>query len=854
MMLLTEMAAAQWQETFSDGNFTANPPWMGNTADWIVNGAGQLQSGSQVANSSFYLVTPSSQALDTEWEFVVRLGFNTSSANYADIFIIASAADLSAAGTTGYFVRVGNTQDEVSLYRKDATGSTRIIDGADGSTAGSDNLLRIKVVRAGNQFMLYRDATGTGNNYAAEGSATDNTYTGSAFFGVLVRQSTTAFFGRHFFDDIGVRPYVPDLLPPVLLSVLASSATALDLHFSEAVDAMSAQLSDNYFVDGGIGHPSVLQRDAGDAAMVHAVFPQPFPPGTTYTITVRNIRDLAGNALDHASASFDFYRPQPYDMLIDEIMADPSPPVGLPNTEYIELKNTSSHAIDLAGWRVSTETATSAPFPHYTLPPDSLLTIVGSGQVSAWTGYGNVLGLTGFPSLDNDGGLLKLISGEGATVHAVAYHSSWYDSPVKKAGGWSLEMIDTGNPCGGRSNWRASEDVRGGTPGRKNSVAALLPDSDPPQLLRAYVMDSLTIVAVFNEPLDSSAAAIPTHYQITGIAITGVRPLPPLFNTVALSVAQVLEPGAVHQLLIDGLTDCRGNMLEEGHVRVGRAELPRPSDLIINELLFDPPPGAPDFIELYNRSNKIIDVQGLYLANRNSSGGLNSPQRVTDTPFLLFPQDYLLVTTAADQLRLHYLVAGTVLEPPTLPSMPDDSGTIVLTDGAGLILDEVSYSAKWHFSLITNPQGVSLERIDPSAPAQAAGNWHSAASTAGYATPGYKNSQYRPQEDLRARIEISPQVFSPDNDGRDDVLTIAYTMETTGYIANITVFDENGRTIRRLVRNGLMGLKGKWTWDGLDEAHRQLPAGAYIIYTELFNLEGRRRQFRKAVFIARPGP
>src|ERR1700694_391889 len=139
---------AQVQDNFSDGDFTANPPWSGNTADWIVNVAGQLQSNSFTANSSFYLSTPSSLSLMTQWEFFVRLNFNTSSTTYADIFLTASAGDLVATGTKGYFVRIGNTQDEVSLYRKDGGGPPiKLIDGEDGITAGSDNLLRIRIVR-----------------------------------------------------------------------------------------------------------------------------------------------------------------------------------------------------------------------------------------------------------------------------------------------------------------------------------------------------------------------------------------------------------------------------------------------------------------------------------------------------------------------------------------------------------------------------------------------------------------------------------------------------------------------------------------------------------------------------------
>ncbi len=47
-------------------------------------------------------------------------------------------------------------------------------------------------------------------------------------------------------------------------------------------------------------------------------------------------------------------------------------------------------------------------------------------------------------------------------------------------------MIDTKNPCSGMNNWKASVDVKGGTPGKKNSIDAVNADQTPPGLLSAY--------------------------------------------------------------------------------------------------------------------------------------------------------------------------------------------------------------------------------------------------------------------------------------------------------------------------------------------------------------------------------
>jgi hypothetical protein len=166
-------------------------------------------------------------------------------------------------------------------------------------------------------------------------------------------------------------------------------------------------------------------------------------------------------------------------------------------------------------------------------------------------------------------------------------------------------------------------------------------------------------------------------------------------------------------------------------------------------------------------------------------------------------------------------------------------------------LDEVKYNKDWHFKLIADPEGVSLERIDPSQSSQAIANWHSAASTAGYGTPTYMNSQYKQTQTIDATIAINPTIFSPDNDGRDDIATINYKINEPGYVANITIFDAGGRPVRNLVRNGTMALSGYWNWDGLNDKGSKLPVGTYIIYTEIFNLQGKKNRFKHSITVAR---
>jgi hypothetical protein len=493
--------------------------------------------------------------------------------------------------------------------------------------------------------------------------------------------------------------------------------------------------------------------------------------------------------------------------------------------------------------------------PGFSLQPDSFVIVCSSSAVTAMSIFGATISVTSFPSLDNDGDQIFLIAANGITVHAVAYSGTWYQNELKKEGGWTLEMIDTKSPCAGISNWKASTDAQGGTPGRKNSIDGINDDHNGPKLKNAFAFDSVTIVAVFDEPVDSLQGATIGNYHIDGgLSVINAITVAPLFNIVQLRLNGPLSPGMVYNLTVNNVTDCKSNVIATANsARVGSAVEPSPSDVVINEILFDPKSNGFDYVEFYNVSSKIVDASKLHVANRNNSNVISSIKQISSTPYYIFPGDYFVVTEDLPSLEINYLVRdpGAVILLPSMPSYPDDEGDILLLNGQGDIIDEVKYSHDWHFKLIDNPEGVSLERIDPSGSSQDAANWHSAASTAGYGTPTYKNSQYKQTQRIDASIAITPKIFSPDNDGHDDVATIQYKVTGSGYVANVTIYDAQGRPVRYLVKNGILGSDGQWNWDGLDEKGNKLPVGTYIIYTEIFNLQAKKQQFKNTVVLAR---
>lgn len=848
---------AQINESFDDGDFTNNPQWVGNTSDWVISN-NELRSNNTTANAVFYLSTANALATQTEWTFLIKLNFATSGTNYADVYLTSANSNLTATGNTGYFVRIGNTDDEVSLYRQDAAGTVKIIDGVNGTVASSsNNTLRIRVVRTvSNTWMLYRDMTGTGNSYIAEASVTDATYSTSAFFGILVRQSTSSFFQKHFLDEIIVKPYIPDVTPPAVQSLNAISNTQVEVLFNEPVNTTSAQNTANYTANNGLGNPVTAVQNASNKALVTLSFAQPFANGTEYSLQVKNIDDLFGNLMGTEEKKFSFYKAQMYDIVITELMADQTPVVGLPEVEWLEITNRSKFPIDITGYRLGKGTTQSGGLTAAVLQPNEAMIICGTSAVAAMSSFGKTQGVTSFPSLGNEGDLIILYAADGSVMHAVNYNITWYGNEQKANGGWTLEMKDYDSPCIGEGNWTASTDARGGTPAAKNSVAANIGEKQPPLLVKAIAVSANEIEAYFNETIKSTVAYTAANFSIdNNVIINAVGAFEaPLYRKIKLTTQTAIQEGKIYTMTVNGIADCNGNMNAGGaSVKFGLASVVLQNDVIVNELLFNPVPFSYDYLELYNRSSKIIDLSKLYIANRSSStNAISSIRQITSEGQLLFPNDFIVITENPEDIkqRFHVKSPEKLLQLSSMPSYPDDKGNVILLDNAGVIIDSLSYDQKWHFALLSNREGVSLERIDYDKPTNNAINWTSAAQSSGFGTPTYENSQRKQITTTSGQITISPKVFSPDNDSYDDFMLMNIQTTEPGFVANISIYDAAGRLVKVLEKNVSLAQNANFRWDGLDDKLRKVPAGNYIVKTELFNLSGKTERYKNLVTVA----
>jgi hypothetical protein len=1103
LLFLTQLSFAQLTDDFTDGDFTGNPVWSGDDANWTIDLNQLRTNGPAVTPTTTYLSVSSSASTAAEWNFLANPKCATSGGNYMDIVLISDAAAVNG-NFNGYFVRIGGTPDEVSLFRKDGAVSTKIIDGTDGIIASSsNNPARVKAVRdASNNWTLECDVTG-GTNYILQGTVIDATYLTSSFFGVVVTYSASNNI-KYYLDDIYAGPIIVDVTPPAISSVTVISSSQLDVYFDENVEQSTAETETNYSVNNSIGNPSSALRDGTDLKLVHLTFATSFTSGLTNTITINNTEDNSGNGCVNETANFMYlstgtaaYR----DVIINEIFADPSPQIALPTVEFIELYNRGNDNFDLTNWTFSDASSTTT-LGNFILMQGEYVIICSVSDTALFSPYGNFIGVSSFPSLNNTGDDVIIKDNNGNLIDKISFTDNWYNDATKDDGGWTLELINPTLPCSGSNNWISSNDAGGGTPGEINSVYSNSPDVAVPKILSVSVSSLSQIIITFSESMDSLSLTGATYTFSNGITATTILPIGPEFNTAILDITPNLDSLTLYSLSISGATDCSGNSVSTAtfyfgigvkplpfelvineifadpggspglpenefieirnvtsklislngciysdptatavlgneviypngfliicasadelmfDANIGRAlgispwpslnnagdslvlknasgqvihkvnysdnwyaddakddggwtlemidplnpcgeennwrasdhpdggtpyavnsvndfnpdndapqisnagaadsvtveilfneitdslsmmsavytidnginilsvnyitdkkvrlnldpltylqydiiytvsvtgcedcigntatttktialpEQATAGDLVINEILYDPRESGADFVEVYNNSDKIISLKNWTFANF-SNDTVAAHELITSDELLLFPGEYAAFTEDKNNILVEYPLGNSnrIFEISDLPSYNNGEGTVYLISNTNEMIDQFSYNDNMHFALLNSVDGISLERLDFNRPSDDVTNWHSAAESVNFASPGYQNSQYIPVENTGS-VSIDPNVFSPDNDGYQDVINISYEFTEPGNVANIFIFDASGRIVRKLIQNELLGASGVISWDGINERREKAGVGAYICYFEIFNANG----------------
>jgi hypothetical protein len=827
VVVYLSLSAQGITDDFFDGNFNKNPSWTGDSASFRVNASFQLQLYAHGPGLS----SPSSN-------------------NFGRVYLVSDKSDLKDS-LNGYYLQFGEagSNDAIELFRQQGLQSKSVCRGLGGQIASSFSL-GLKITRDSlGLWTIYVDPTG-GINYHAQASGIDTLIGGSAFFGVMASYTLTDDT-KFYWDDFDVSSVFADHSPPKLTLLRVISSTQLDLQFDQALDLISAGAITNYLAEPSLGHPSVVLIDSQAQGLVHLGFINQVQKNINYS----GIKNANGILMKAQTKSFGIFIAGNYDIVINEIMAKPNPTVNLPDCEYIELYNRQAFPINMEGWTL-TAGKSSHRLSGIQIQADSFVVLCSASSAIQFGTDLAVYGVIGFPGLKNKGEEISLQNDSGRIISEVNYSETWYKEPYKKAGGWSLEQIDPSNPCGGANNWSESKNADGGTPGRPNSVKALNQDHVPPELIRAYVLSADSICLVFSESLDSSTTLLAIDYQIdNSMVVQSACPVKMEYSRVMLSLKAPLQKGIEYTITVQQhISDCVGNQILVGNsTRVALPDSASYNDVVINEILSDPNSGGVKYVELYNRSGKTIDLRSLLLCSEDSISGTFSDEKSISPSegYLFFPGDYILLSINGQDVRRQYYspYPARFLDLASWPKMNIHSGVIALKTKVQGEIDRVSYSASWQFPLLKSTKGVSLEKVNPNSPSNSANSWHSAAESVGFGTPGYLNSQTE-RNSSSDGISLANELFSPDDDGYQDLLEIDYHFQTPDFVGTITIFDSGGRLVRNLFKNKLLGKDGSFYWDGLAENNEKAPVGIYILCFDIFDASGNINRYRKTCVLA----
>ena len=846
----TLLLSAQISDDFSDGNFNSNPVWIGNTDKFEVNSSKQLHLKSTGVDTSC-LVSLSTYSENCEWRFWTKLSFNTSANNNGRVYLMSDNSNISG-NISGYFIQLGDAADSISLCRQVGNVITKIVTCKDVKTSATVNTLRFKVIRKLNGLWeLYCDKTG-GSNYLFEGSGMDNTFILSNYFGVFCKY-TSSNATKFYFDDFYIGNIQVDSLAPALSTIKVIDNRTLQLSYSEAIGITCLEKQSNYLISNN-GADSIRQ-DVINPAIIRLYLTKALENGENYQIRIDSVVDLSGNIAKGLSGTFSFYQPKAFDIVINEIMADPTPAIGLPESEFIELFNRTDKSIDLTNWQIILG-GNAHIFSESTIAPNGYLILCPISLVVDFQSFGCVLGFSSLP-ITNAGESIVLKDNMQHIISSINFTDSWYGSSEKAAGGWSLEQINPNNACDETVNWTAATNFKGGTPGSINSVNNALSANRPANLIRVGIADYFTIQLYFDKKIDTAKMLIKEAYTFdNGLGYpVNVYPQAPDYKSVKLVLPSIIENKKVYTVSIsDTLTDCMSNKISKNQqAKFALPENVAVSDIIINEVLPDPFDGGVDFIEIYNRSSKILDLSELQLCSMADDSVTISSSNVSNS-YLFFPGEYLVLTSDPAKVKSKYTILNpnAFLQMSNFPAYNIDGGTVLLKNYDGKQIDGMRYHQSMQFPLLQSSKGVSYERLNFACNSYDSASWHSASEVAGFATPGYKNSQYTEYiSTTTGNVSVQPDIFSPDNDGKDDILSINYSFDNPGFVVNIQIFDANGRLSRKLVSNELADTKGSFYWDGKTDKNEIANIGIYIVYFEAFNKNGKIIKDKKSAVVAR---
>jgi hypothetical protein len=694
-------------DTFEDGNFSSSPGWIGHTDSFNVfnDGANNwLRLNASGTNTTSYLSTASTAASGI-WEMRFRMDFALSTSNFARFYFISSSSVLTGS-LNGYYIAFSQVSGEIGLYRQTGTTTTRLAGTAVAALGTAPVNIRLRVTRSeAGLFAVLADVTG-GNTFVSLFTFTDTSFSSSAFSGITVRYTSTRN-KTFYFDD-----FAWPVTPLRLLSANAAGKSEIELLFSKP-PAPSTVLPEAFSISGA-GNPVSATSTGATVLLTYAA---PLTGGAKTVSVSSSLTDTDGNALQDGYRSVAFAitdTPAPGELIINEVLFDP--PSGM--QDYVELRNTTGDKyFELRDLRLGDNTSSAQISSGFLLSPGSFA-VISSDTTALQNQFGSkpYISLSGLPNFNATGSdAVVLRSSSQVRIDSLTYQVSW--GTAKKA----LERKSATVLSTLRANWGASP-ASIGTPGEANQIEA---DVIKPALRSAELQFQDRLLLVFSEEVTAVSAQTLSNFRFTGgiSASSAVRFAP---DSVLVTLENVSE-NVPFRLTVQGVSDVFGNTMDavSRDLRWVTLSTPVPGQLAIQEVLFDPPTGQQDYVELKNTTASS------YFSLRNMRLADNSGSALLTANLILEPGELIVISSDTTALRNQFGAIRMAL----LSGMPNFNATgtdaVILRSASGTTLDSLTYATSW------GTAKKSIERRSTTVPATARVNW--GASPAAIGTPGTAN-------------------------------------------------------------------------------------------------------------------
>jgi hypothetical protein len=556
------------QEDFSDGDFTNNPEWVGDINDFVVNDELQLQLNfeEETLRPAYISTLSENKNLDKkEWRFDVSLDFSPSNSNKVEIYLVSTTEDLqdfenAESIQEGYYLEIGEngSNDGINLFYRNGNDSQLIARGGDGDFASAFDV-RIRVRRDADANWEIAVDPNKGEDFTTlatgnEANLNEIGYTG--FICYFTSSRSTSFY----FDNVYLGNYVFDTIPPQILEYEILNENEIQLLFSEEITESSATEINNYLLNPGEISPATIQHNKDT---VWLRFENDFESGLDYTLQIENISDLEGNLSESDTIDFFYFeveKAEVGDVIISEFFPDPTPVLGLPDEEFVEIYNRSDKFIDLEDWEISDNTSSSGTLPSYILYPGSYLILAPSSAEEKYAEFGEVLIPSSWRALNNGGDSVTIKNPGGIKIDGLGYNLSWYQDEEKSEGGYSLEIINPDLACFDPLNWKASEATAGGTPGSENSVLDLDFTGNPPEIVYISAYSNNQIEIRFDKNMDLNSLSNAEYTLTPTIEISEIIVEEEIDSLVKLILVNELENEVTYEFGINEVVDCNGNI------------------------------------------------------------------------------------------------------------------------------------------------------------------------------------------------------------------------------------------------------------------------------------------------------